>query len=66
MRPRYGEGSKTAVYTAIQIWCIITIISSSFAILGMFPWSLVALGGVVSIVELLIGAHIAGYLYAEA
>ena len=66
MRPRYGEGSKTAVYAAIQIWCIITIISAGMAFLGMFAWSFVALGSVISIVELLIGAHIAGYLYAEA
>jgi len=35
------------------------------AFLGMFPWSLLALGSVITAVEFLVGADIERYLYAE-
>ena len=65
LRPRYGEGPKTAVFAALQIWCVVTLISAFMTFVGMFTWSLFALGGVILAVELLIGASVAGYLYAE-
>ena len=65
MRPRYGEGVRTAVFAALQIWCVITLISAFMTFAGMFTWGYFALGGVIGAVELLIGANVAGYLYAE-
>ncbi len=65
MRPRYGAGSRTAFFAALQVWCVVTLVSMFMAFIGMFPWSLLALGSVVAALEFLIGANIAGYLYAE-
>ncbi len=66
MRPRYGAGAKTAVFASIQLWCVITLIFAGMTFAGMFTWSYFALGSVITLVELLIGANVAGYLYAEA
>ena len=65
LRPRYGAGPKTAVYAAIQIWSVITLISAGMTFAGMFTWGYFALGSVITAVELLIGANVAGYLYTE-
>ena len=65
MRPRYGAGPKTAVYAAIQIWSVITLIFAGMTFAGMFTWSYFALGSVITAVELLIGTNVAGYLYSE-
>ncbi len=65
MRPRYGAGSKTAFFAALQLWCVVTLVSVFMGFMGMFTWSLLALGSVIGAVEFLIGANIAGYLYAE-
>ena len=65
MRPRYGAGPKTAVYAAVQIWSIITLIFAGMTFAGMFTWSYFALGSVITAVELLIGTNVAGYLYSE-
>ena len=65
MRPRYGAGPKTAVFAALQIWSVITLISAGMTFAGMFTWSFFALGSVTSAVELLIGTNVAGYLYSE-
>ncbi len=65
MRPRYGAGAKTAVFAAIQLWCVITLIFAGMTFAGMFTWSYFALGSVVTGVELLIGTNVAGYLYSE-
>ena len=48
MRPRYGEGPKTAVMAALQLWAIIMLISAGLAFTGMFTWSFIALGGVIT------------------
>ena len=65
MRPRYGEGSRTAFFAALQLWCVVTVIFASMTFAGMFMWSYFAIGSVIGAVELLIGANVAGYLYAE-
>ncbi len=65
MRPRYGEGSKTAFFAAVQVWCVVTLLTLFMAFVGMFTWGFFALGSVIGAVELLIGANVVGYLYAE-
>ena len=65
MRPRYGAGAKTAVFAAIQLWSVFTLIFAGMSFVGMFTWSYFALGSVILGVELLIGTNVAGYLYAE-
>jgi len=66
MRPRYGAGAKTAVFAAIQLWSVFTLIFAGMSFVGMFTWSYFALGSVILGVELLIGTNVAGYLYTEA
>jgi len=65
MRPRYGVGSKTATMAAIQIWCLVMLISAGLTFIGLFTWGFFALGSVITAGELLIGANVAGYLYSE-
>ena len=65
MRPRYGAGSKTATMAAIQIWCLVMLISAGLTFIGLFTWGFFALGSVIMAGELLIGANVAGYLYSE-
>lgn len=65
LRPRYGAGAKTAVFAALQIWCIITLIFAGMTVSGLFTWSYFALSSVIGAAELLIGTNVAGYLYAE-
>ena len=66
MRPRYGAGSKTAAFAAIQLWCVVTLVFAGMSFAGMFTWSYFAMGSVILIVELLVGTNVAGYLYSEA
>ena len=65
LRPRFGAGSKTAAFAALQLWCVMTLIFAGMSFAGMFTWSYFALGSVIAAVELLIGTNVAGYLYSE-
>ncbi len=65
LRPRYGAGVKTAVFAAAQLWCVITLMFGAMTLAGLFTWSYFALGSVITAAELLLGANVAGYLYAE-
>ncbi len=65
LRPRFGAGSKTAAFAALQLWCVFTLIFAGMSFAGMFTWSYFALGSVIAAVELLIGTNVAGYLYSE-
>ena len=65
LRPRYGPGPKTAVFAAMQLWCVITLMFGAMTLTGLFTWSYFALGSVISAVELLVATNVAGYLYAE-
>ena len=66
MRPRYGEGPKTAAFAAVPYWCLLTMISAAMALVGLSPWSLFALGSVIAAIEFVIEANVAGHFYAEA
>lgn len=65
MRPRYGAGPKTAVFAALQLWCVITLIFAAMTLTGLFTWSYFALGSLVSAGELLLAGYVAGYVYSE-
>jgi hypothetical protein len=65
LRPRYGAGPKTAVFAALQLWSVITLIFAAMTLTGLFTWSYFALGSVVSAGELLLASYVAGYLYSE-
>lgn len=65
MRPRFGEGPRTAMLAAAQLFLVVMLISASLTFMGMFTWGLFAIGAVVTAVELLIAANVAGYLYSE-
>ena len=65
LRPRYGPGPKTAVFAALQLWCVITLMFGAMTLAGLFTWSYFALGSVITAAELLLGTSVAGYLYAE-
>ena len=66
MRPRFGEGPKTALIAGAQIWCVAALMMSFFTAAGMFTWGYFVTGGLVGIVETVIGAQVAGVLYSEA
>ena len=65
LRPRYGAGPKTAVFAALQLWSVITLIFAAMTLTGLFTWSYFALGSVVSAGELLLATYVAGYVYSE-
>lgn len=65
-RPRFGPGPKTAVIAALVLWLggyLLTLIG--YRMMGLFPDSLLALWGVVGLVELVLAGLLGGWIYRE-
>ncbi|HEU5251600.1 MAG TPA: hypothetical protein VFW15_16570 [Thermoanaerobaculia bacterium] len=66
IRSRYGPGPKTAIRTALAVWCFSTV-TFAFAIgsIGLFPARLVRLMTVWSLVEVMIATTVGAWIYRE-
>lgn len=65
-RPRFGPGPKTAVLIAVALWLggyFVTILG--YQMLGLFPTSMLALWGVVGLVEMILAGVLGAWIYRE-
>lgn len=66
VRPRFGPGPRTAVIVAFALWLGGYVLSLlGYAVLGLFPASLLTLWGVIGLVELILAALAGGWVYKE-
>lgn len=67
IRPRLGPGPKTATIAGLYVWFFASFFcATGFAALGMFPTNLLIITLVWTLVEQILAAQIAGWLYSEA
>ena len=67
MRPRFGAGLKTALGAGLATWVIGSLLPSvPPLVIHLYSRRLVAIGVVVGLIELLVGAAAGAYLYKEA
>jgi hypothetical protein len=67
MRPRFGPGVRTAVYTGLVIWVLGGVLPNIMsAVQGMFTLSLIFCTTLASMVELVLGAVVGAALYKES
>jgi len=66
IRPRYGAGVKTALCAGTAVWVLACLLPTlTPMILHIFPRRLMAIGVVVGLVELVLGAVAGAWLYKE-
>jgi len=65
MRPRFGPGIKTAVYTALVFWIFGAIMTSGYMHIGMMSTGLWMSFGVVYLVALLLASIAGAWVYKE-
>jgi len=66
MRPRFGEGFRTAAFAATTVWIVgIVVPALPNWVLGFFSLGTILADLLVGIVGLLIGAVLAGLIYQE-
>lgn len=66
IRPRFGAGIVTAVKAGLIMWILVAVQSTiSFAPMGLFPRRLMAIGLVISLVELVVATVLGAWLYKE-
>lgn len=66
IRPRFGPGPRTAAIAAAAAWLpgyFLSLLPP--AVMGMFPMRLMAIGIVLGLVELLVGAQLGARVYRE-
>lgn len=66
-RPRFGAGPKTAVIAAVAMWLggyVVSLIG--YYMVGLYAAGMLALWGVVGLVELILAALLGGWIYREA
>lgn len=67
IRPRLGPGPKTATIAGLYVWFFASFFcATGFAALGMFPRNLLIITLVWTLVEQILAAQVAGWLYSEA
>ncbi len=67
IRPRYGAGPKTAIWAGIYLWIVAgLLIWIGFSPAHLWPSRLMVVGIVANLVEYVVAALVAGYLYKEA
>jgi hypothetical protein len=67
IRPRFGAGVKTAVIAGVIAWLIGTCLpSAAFAIMGVWPTDLAAIGCLWGLVEIVIATIAGAWVYKEA
>jgi hypothetical protein len=65
-RPRFGPGPKTAVIVAVAMWFggyLASLIG--YHMIGLYPMTMLALWGLVGIIELIVAALAGGRIYQE-
>jgi len=66
-RPRFGPGPKTAVAIAVAVWIAGYLVSLlGYYMIGIFPTSMLALWGLVGLIEVIVAALVGGWVYREA
>jgi uncharacterized membrane protein len=66
IRPRFGAGVVTAVKAGLVMWVLVAVQTTiSFAPMGLFPRRLMAIGLVISLVELVLATVLGAWLYKE-
>jgi hypothetical protein len=67
IRPRYGEGPKTAMYAGLAIWALTYVMPNALmSLLRIYPNSLLFTGTVVGLAEVLAASLAGAYLYKES
>jgi hypothetical protein len=65
-RPRFGAGPRSAVIVAVALWlCGYFISLVGYQMLGIFPNQMLALWGVVGLVEMILAGLAGAWLYRE-
>ncbi|UCD23431.1 MAG: hypothetical protein JSW51_10320 [Gemmatimonadota bacterium] len=65
-RPRFGPGPKTATLVAVVLWIASYLLSLiGYGMIGLYPTSMLALWGVVGLIEIIVAAHVGGWIYRE-
>ena len=65
MRPRFGPGSRTAIFAAMGVWLCGFLFHMDMLILGMVSQQTYALASLVALVQLIASAWVGGMLYKE-
>jgi hypothetical protein len=66
-RPRFGPGPKTAATVAVVLWFASYLVSLlGYHMIGLYPTSMLALWGLVGLIELIVAAMVGGWVYREA
>jgi hypothetical protein len=66
IRPRYGQGPKTALCAGLAVWWLAYFMGAAGnIIMGLFPARLMIIGMVVGIVEVTVGLQLGAWLYRE-
>ena len=65
IRPRFGPGPRTAVYTAILLWVVLDLAYYQFLLVGMMSTGLWWTYAIVGLVNLLIASQVGAWLYKE-
>lgn len=67
IRPRLGPGPKTATIAGLYVWFFASFYCvTGFAAVGMFPTNLLTITLVWTLVEQILAAQVAGWIYREA
>lgn len=65
-RPRFGPGPGTAVLVAFVLWMGAYVVSLlGYLMLGLFPTGMLALWGLLGLVELMLAAIAGAWMYRE-
>lgn len=66
IRPRYGPGPKTAVCAGAAVWALGYLLANvAPMVLHILPRRLMAIGILVGLVEVVVGAVVGAWLYTE-
>jgi hypothetical protein len=67
VRPRFGPGPKTAVIVAVALWIggyLLSLIG--YQMVGLYPVTMLALWGLVGLIEMIVAGLIGCRIYREA
>ena len=66
LSPRFGAGTATGVKAGVVIWALVYVLGSvGLVVTGIFPLSLMAIGFVVGLVELIVAGVVGAKLYKQ-
>jgi hypothetical protein len=65
IRPRFGGGPKTAVLGGAVIWLAVSLVLYGFSVMGMMDMPLYWKATAISLVNVLVGSVVGGWIYKE-